>query len=145
MHLIKVNFRTQVNSLRSFLIKENREKHRKEDLTLHSGDEQDEFQRCMDLNDKWNSEISKLREARVLAENEQRKLEILEKLDRAEIRTRALKESIDMKVNLEMENSKTFITEENLQQYIEQALANPIDFNYSIDQQGNNSKKIAKE
>ena len=112
---------------------------------MHSSDEQDEFQRCMDLNDKWNSEISKLREARVLAENEQRKVEILEKLDRAEIRSKELKESIDSKVNMEMENSKTFITEENLQQYIEQALANPVDFNYSIDQQGNNSKKITKE
>lgn len=97
------------------------------------------------MNDKWNNEISIAREARILEENEQRREQILQNLDRAEIRSKDLKESFEKKVNVEMENSKTFITEENLQQYIEQALASPVNFNYSIDQQGNASNKITKE
>lgn len=97
------------------------------------------------MNEKWNNGISTVREARIFEENERRREKILQSLDQAEIRSRELRESIDRRVNLEMENSKTFITEENLQQCIEQALANPVDFNYFIDQQGNAPKKASKE
>lgn len=46
-------------------------------------------------------------------------------------------EKIEALVKKEKELSKTFITRENLETAIEHALANPVDYNFSIDLHGN--------
>lgn len=138
-------FRTQIASIRALLINENKEKSLKETLSLTPADEMAEFSRCSSLNDEWNAEIAKMREIRLAKENERRKTEILATLDSKEKEVLLLKESMNKKILAEKENSKSFITEKNLQQAIEQALANPISFLYAINSQGERVDKAKKD
>lgn len=125
-----------MNSLTKFLVMENKQKQIAENLAYTPTDEQAEFERCSSINDQWNSEIAKMRDARLASENENRRNQILELLDRQEERKKRLVERLDRRVLKEEENSKSFITEDNLQQAIEQALANPTSFMYAISPEG---------
>lgn len=104
---------------------------------LTPADEEAEYQRCSSINDKWNFEIAKRRDARLIQENAERREHILKRLDAKKIRDKNELEQIEARVRREKENSATFITHENIDKAIEHALANPVDYNFSIDLQGN--------
>lgn len=130
-------FRTQMRSLRLFFREEVESKKIKTQESLTPADEEAEFQRCSALNDGWNLEISKIRDERVAKENAERREFIQGRLELKKIRDKAQLEAIEAKVRKEKENSSTFITRKNIDQAIEHALANPVDYNFSIDLQGN--------
>lgn len=108
-------------------------------------DEEAEFQRCLAINDLWNQEIAKKRNVRVEEENERRREEILQNIENKKQREQAILKEVEEKIKREQIAAKSYITRENIDQIIEQALANPIDFNFYIDLQGKRSDEISSE
>lgn len=104
--------------------------------SLTPADEEAEFQRCSSINEQWNLEISKKRDARVSAENAERRAHIQKTLIYKAEKAKQVTEQVDEIVRKQKEASKTFITRDNVDKAIEEALANPTDYNFSIDLQG---------
>lgn len=103
-------------------------------------DEEAEFQRCSAINSEWNLKIAEIRDARVAKENEERREYIQERLELKEAREAQEMTLIEDRIRVEKESSKHFITRENIDQHIDQALANPVDYNFAIDLKGNKLK-----
>lgn len=124
-------------------------------IILTPEQEEEEFLRIKNANDEWNFEISKIRDARVAKENAERKEFILQRLDLKITREDQERERIEDIVRNEkvliytdcffrvlmnplfQENAKSFITRDNIDETIEVALSNPVDYNFSIDLNGN--------
>ena len=106
-------------------------------IVLTPEQEEAEFARCMQENEAWNHKISVERNERLLKERAQQAVKIRERLEAARVREEERMERIEEIVRREKELAKTFITHENLETAIEQALANTVDYNFSIDLQGN--------
>lgn len=113
---------------------ENKKILRAQEMT--PADEEAEFQRCYEINKQWNADISVIREARLAKENAERHALIQQSLENKKISDQRFLAKIDEKIKREIENAPSFITRDNLDQAIEEALANPVDFNFSIDLQG---------
>uniref|UniRef100_A0A1A9V554 Small ribosomal subunit protein mS26 n=1 Tax=Glossina austeni TaxID=7395 RepID=A0A1A9V554_GLOAU len=134
------NYRTQMRSIRQYLREENQriaETTTTDHIALTPKQEEEEFNRCLQENEKWNNEINKIRELRLAKEREETKAYVQEKLRLAEEREEEKMQRIESLVKKEKELSKTFITHEKLDEAIEHALANPVDYNFALDLQGN--------
>ncbi|CAO1397702.1 unnamed protein product [Diamesa hyperborea] len=134
------NYKTQMRSLRAFFREEVEQKKAvtsDDHIVVSAEQEEAEFQRMKSINDQWNMEITKVRDARIAKENEERREFIAGRVELKKVREQVEYESIEQRVRNEKENSKTFITRDNIDEAIEFALANPVDYNFSIDLQGN--------
>ncbi|XP_065359745.1 small ribosomal subunit protein mS26 [Calliphora vicina] len=134
------NYKTQLRSVRLFLREENQrldETSTAGHFVLTAEQEEAEFQRCLQENQKWNQEIAAIREQRLAKESQEKSEYVKERLRLAQEREEERMEKIEALVKKEKELSKTFITRENLEVAIEQALANPVDYNFAIDMRGN--------
>uniref|UniRef100_A0A1B6G7M1 Small ribosomal subunit protein mS26 n=1 Tax=Cuerna arida TaxID=1464854 RepID=A0A1B6G7M1_9HEMI len=92
---------------------------------------------CVKENDLWNVEVAKLREERLARETAVREKEIQAAIAQHERKQKALMEQIDANVRKEKEAAKTYITPENIDEAIENALSNIVDHNFCIDKEGN--------
>lgn len=135
--LTALSFRTQMRSVRAFFREEVERKKIIVAQELTPADEEAEYQRCSAINDEWNLEISKRRDARLIKENAERREHILRRLEAKKVRDQDELEKMEIRVRQEKENSATFITADNIDKAIEHALANQVDYNFSIDLQGN--------
>lgn len=126
-----------MRSVRLFFREEVARKKQKFAQEMTPEDEETEFQRCITINDEWNFEISKIRDARLAKENAERRVIIQSGIAARKIKQREELKLIEERVRKQKEASVSFITSENIDQAIEQALANPTDYNFSIDLQGN--------
>lgn len=134
------NYKTQLRSVRQYLREENQriaETSTAGHFVLTTEQEEAEFQRCLQENNKWNQEIAAIRELRLATEQHEKAEYVKERLSLAQEREEERMEKIEALVKKEKELSKSFITRENLDAAIEHALANPIDYNFSIDSHGN--------
>ncbi|CAH2054060.1 unnamed protein product, partial [Iphiclides podalirius] len=98
--------------------------------------EAEEWEQCVQLNEKWNAQVAAERE-----ERRKKELEAMEEyaLKRIEAKDKALRKRIvkaSEKIKVQKSLSSTFITPEKLDEAIDYALANPIDYNFAIDLQG---------
>lgn len=125
-----------MRSVRGFFRDEVNNKKLQVAQSLTPADEEAEYQRRSAVNDDWNFEISKIRDARIAKENAERHEFIQKRLELKEIREREALQKIEARVRREKENSATFITRDNIDQAIEHSLANPVDYNFAIDLQG---------
>uniref|UniRef100_A0A1L8ECS9 Small ribosomal subunit protein mS26 n=1 Tax=Haematobia irritans TaxID=7368 RepID=A0A1L8ECS9_HAEIR len=133
-------YKTQLRSVRQYLREENQriaETSTADHFVLTPEQEEADFQRCLQENEKWNREVALIREARLAKERQAKAEYVQERLSLAEEREEERMQKIEALVRKQKELSKTFITRENLDAAIEHALANPIDYNFSIDLQGN--------
>ncbi|CAG5056863.1 unnamed protein product [Parnassius apollo] len=136
---INNNYKTQMRAIRRFY----HEEMIKERSTLESASsemslrlEAEEWERCVQLNDKWNAQVA--------AEREERRKKEFEKMEeyalaRIEAKDKELKEKIAQaseRIRRQKELSTTFITPETLDEAIDHALANPTDYNFAIDLEG---------
>lgn len=94
-------------------------------------------ERCEQLNNAWNARIAAEREERLAAKLAARKEHILQRLELAEERRERQLAEVEELVRREKLASATFILKDNLDAAIEHALANPVDYNFAIDLQGN--------
>ncbi|KAL4705209.1 hypothetical protein ACJJTC_000207 [Scirpophaga incertulas] len=133
------NYNTYMRAIKQFY----RDEMVKEQTTSNSATSEmslkldaEEWARCEELNGKWNAQVSLERE-------ERRKIQLAEMeeyaLARMEAKDKQLREKIEKaseEIRIQKELSATFITPEKLDQAIEHALANPVDYNFAIDLQG---------
>ncbi|XP_044268744.1 probable 28S ribosomal protein S26, mitochondrial [Tribolium madens] len=98
---------------------------------------EEDFSRCKAINDEWNAELERLRNERIARQLEEdvkfaenRKQEWLK-------REKELLAQAEEIVRKEKEIVATFITPETLDEAIEKALNNPVDYNFAIDLEGN--------
>lgn len=130
--------RTEMKSIRSFLINEVKKTKLKTTILVKSPEQLEaEFSEAVALNNEWNAECSKIREARLEQFYKDRREEVLEKLQGKEERNEILKQKVLSRIEKELEQSPTFITEKNIDQAIELALTNIADYNFAIDLDGN--------
>uniref|UniRef100_A0A1B6DPR9 Small ribosomal subunit protein mS26 n=1 Tax=Clastoptera arizonana TaxID=38151 RepID=A0A1B6DPR9_9HEMI len=92
---------------------------------------------CVEENDRWNKEVAELRKARLLKSENEKRIEIANRLKEHETEQLEIKEKFEELVRKEKENSKYFITEKNIDEAIEKALNSTVDFNSVIDTNGN--------
>ncbi|XP_074095794.1 mitochondrial ribosomal protein S26 [Cotesia typhae] len=140
------NYNTQMKSLRGYFMKVVEENKEQLDEELNRKTEEKDFKRCMEINDQWNKVQAQNREERLRREDAERKREILKKLDAKKARDEGIMNEVETRVKKLKEEVKNFITEENIDQAIEEAMANPINYNYAIDSLGNKyDKSIVEE
>lgn len=106
-------------------------------IVLTPEKEEEEFQRCLNENAAWNALIASERNVRLANEREAKVAYVQERLDAYKLSQEERIERADKRIQYEIQQSKTFITHENLDEAIEVALANPVDYNYGIDMAGN--------
>lgn len=134
------NYKTQMRAIRRFYYDEMvKEKSSRESASSEMSQrlEAEEWLRSVELNEKWNIQVSLEREERRKAEVqalEERALKKIEVVDQM-IKERIAKASEE--ILREKNLSSTYITAETLEAAIENALANPTDYNYAIDLKGN--------
>uniref|UniRef100_A0A1B6L7S0 Small ribosomal subunit protein mS26 n=1 Tax=Graphocephala atropunctata TaxID=36148 RepID=A0A1B6L7S0_9HEMI len=92
---------------------------------------------CVRENELWNAEVAKLREERQAREAAIREKEIQAALAEHEREQKILMEQIDASIRREKEAAKSYITPENIDEAIENALSNVMDHNFCIDLEGN--------
>merc|ERR1712080_30411 len=81
-------------------------------------------------------EIAALRAKRLEQEAEQRKLEIAENIECIEKEEKVRIEKVDAFVRQEAKEIKNMIKQEDVVKAIEEALANPVDYEFAIDTEG---------
>ncbi|XP_021934609.1 probable 28S ribosomal protein S26, mitochondrial isoform X2 [Zootermopsis nevadensis] len=101
-----------------------------------SKDEEEEHLRCMKENEEWNKQVALLREQRLTKIQEARKEIILAKIIAFEEREKEQLEKAEQMVREEKERAKFYITADNIDKAIEDALISPVDHNYAIDLEG---------
>nr|XP_023012772.1 probable 28S ribosomal protein S26, mitochondrial [Leptinotarsa decemlineata] len=131
------NYRTQINSLKKFLYS----KHNIRYLASADPEEQrrgfeKDYEHCTEVNDDWNRKQQILRE-KYFADRLQEEITFAEKRIETElINAEKRFEEFEEIVRKEKANSKYFILEENLDEAIENALANQVDYNYALELNG---------
>lgn len=138
------NYRTQIKSLRKFFyLKHSVTLMAQADTEQLKKDFDEDFLRCQKINNEWNEVIRKQREERLAkelkADIEFAKNRLAERIKKKE-EVLAKAEEI---VRREKEQSKYFVTPENIDRAIEEAINNPIDYNFAIDLNGD--KIIGRE
>ncbi|XP_050523927.1 probable 28S ribosomal protein S26, mitochondrial [Daktulosphaira vitifoliae] len=99
--------------------------------------EEEQWKKCLQINEKWNTQIALARDERLVKEKEILRNDILKHLmENEEEQIKKLKE-IEEIVRLEKEKSKTYITVHNIDDAINNTLDNIVDHNYAIDLNGN--------
>lgn len=126
-----------MRSVRAFFREEVQTKKEMREAALTPADEEAEYQRCSAINEDWNLEIAKIRDARVAKENAERRAYIAQRIEDKKVRDKNLLQEMEEQVKKEKAVASTFITRKNIDEAIEVALANPVDFNFSIDPSGN--------
>nr|CAD7567547.1 unnamed protein product [Timema californicum] len=130
-------YRTYFSALRHYLSQEYEKNINQYTGLVDIGGQDSEHEDCMRINAEWNAEVAAEREERLVRQGEERKKIILETLIAAEKRQQERAQKADEIVRKEKINSKTFITAENIDKAIEDALATETDHNYAIDLEGN--------
>lgn len=106
-------------------------------LVVTPEEELAELERCRHLNDAWNATIAAERSERLERQLADRQAFILQRLELKEAREAAALAEAEEIVRREKQLSATYILKHNLDAAIEHALANPVDYNFAIDLQGN--------
>ncbi|CAL7938151.1 unnamed protein product [Xylocopa violacea] len=131
------NYRTLTKSLMAFFIEKEKERAMTcDEATLKANAEKD-FEICNYLNDQWNLRIAALREERLTNERKNRKEVIATKVQEKKERDLKIQERVDSEIKKAKEMAPTFITPENIDTAILQALENIVDHNVAIDIHGN--------
>ncbi|KAJ8965177.1 hypothetical protein NQ314_004320 [Rhamnusium bicolor] len=131
------SYRTQIKSLRRYLTY----KYCTKFLASEDPEEQkkifeEDFARCIEINKKWNEEQNVLREKRVAEELEVNLDFARNRIELELIKQEEKLQKVEEIVRREKEQGKSFITSENIDEAIEYALHNSVDYNFAIDLNG---------
>uniref|UniRef100_A0A023F743 Small ribosomal subunit protein mS26 n=1 Tax=Triatoma infestans TaxID=30076 RepID=A0A023F743_TRIIF len=130
------NYRTEMKSIRAFFAEQIQDAT--SESALDAAEEYDEeYKKCIELNEKWNAEVKLLREETLAKEKEAEIEEILNSIEETRIKMQERQQYIENIVRLEKEKSKSYITAENIDEALDKALENPVDYNFAVDLKGN--------
>ncbi|PSN50038.1 putative 28S ribosomal protein S26 [Blattella germanica] len=131
-------YKTHMHAIRTYFLEEIQETSAKSTVAIQEvKDEEDEHIQCMKINEEWNQQVSLIREDRLKKDEEIRREKVLRALAIAEEKRNAEKERIEQLVREEKERSKFYITPENIDKAIDEALGSIVDHNFAIDTDGN--------
>ncbi|XP_067656608.1 small ribosomal subunit protein mS26-like [Haliotis asinina] len=130
-------YNTHLRAVRNFITQTHQaDLARRAMLKAQQTDEEEEFAWIMEENNKWNSKVAAIRESRQREEQ----VQIQARHDRQvarRIKQKQMQEAQAHQVILaNIEESKNFITEENLDEEIEKLLNSRKDYNFAIDSSG---------
>ncbi|KAK0162446.1 hypothetical protein PV327_006221 [Microctonus hyperodae] len=131
------NYRTYKKSLIKFLVNIVDENKVQFDEKVLKKAEEDDYNHCMELNNQWNEEIKLIRDERLEKVEAVEKLRVFEKIAEKKEEEKKYLEKIEAKVRKVKQEAATFITRKNIDQAIEEALANVVNYNVAIDNNGN--------
>nr|CAH7763153.1 unnamed protein product [Callosobruchus chinensis] len=127
------NYRTKVKSLRKYLFSQHCT------LLLASEDPEaqkklfeEDHQRCIKINNDWNEKQSKLREEAMAEELEAKLSYARKRLEDQLMKQDEKQKAIEEIVQHQKEASKDFILPHNIDEAIDRALENPVDYNFAI-------------
>uniref|UniRef100_A0A0K0EMD0 Small ribosomal subunit protein mS26 n=1 Tax=Strongyloides stercoralis TaxID=6248 RepID=A0A0K0EMD0_STRER len=112
-----------------------------ESIRIEEGNELD---KCLALNEERNKKLRAEREKRDAEELAKTKDEIFQKIQNIIVEEEQDTNACREKVLLLIKQSHTFITKENLDKKLEEALDNPVSFDYAIDIHGNATEDIPR-
>lgn len=131
------NYRTQCNSLLKYFHIKYKDSIKCLDVQVVENTMKKDFELCSYINDRWNQHVAALRDERLAKEREERREQIKGKVKAKEERELELQELIDIKVKKAKQEAPTFITRENIDEAIENALETIVDHNAALDLKGN--------
>ncbi|KAK9509269.1 hypothetical protein O3M35_006619 [Rhynocoris fuscipes] len=132
------HYRTEMKSIRSFFKAHiNDTSSNVENYAIVLEDEVEEHKRCIEINEKWNAEVKMLREQTLAKEKDAELEEILKIIEENKIKAEKRQQEIEEIVRKEKERAKSYITAENIDEAIDKALENVVDYNFAIDLEGN--------
>ncbi|KAF5287573.1 hypothetical protein FQA39_LY15902 [Lamprigera yunnana] len=131
-------YRTEIKSLKNFFVeKYSAENLEKFDIEQHNKGIREDFIACNKINDEWNQQIKLQREERFTNELEENIELAMQRRDERMQRLVGKLEEIENIVSREKEASETFIDRTHIEDTIEYAINNPVDYNFAIDVDGN--------
>ncbi|XP_058807244.1 small ribosomal subunit protein mS26 [Phymastichus coffea] len=130
------NYRTCMKSIRNYFAERVASKEVAQDPVLIEKVEAEDFAKCSEINAAWNQEIALMREERLRKEKEIRDLQILQAIENKKLRDAEIIQSVEKKVRQAKIEVKTFVTQDNIDQAIEEALDNVTDYSKALDIDG---------
>lgn len=137
MHRIHNQYRTQMKSLMKYLSANYKTVSEEVDHEVHLKEFEEDFRKCSLLNDEWNAKVKIERDEYFKTKIELEVQQAREILESKILLEEQRMEELEQIVREQKELANTFITPENIDKVIEYALNNPIDYNFSIDLDGN--------
>lgn len=107
------------------------------DQSVLDKEEETDYNNSMKINEEWNKQIAAEREIRLAKEKEEKRLKVLEGIAYKKQKDAEIKAEVDKKIRETIQLEPTFITRDNIDQAIEEALANVVSYNKAIDTNGN--------
>nr|CAG4645185.1 EOG090X0FQ9 [Leptodora kindtii] len=130
-------YKTQMKSIRQYFVEqEQKQADTGEAAQLQAKKDEDEFHRLIEENCFENKVTAVFREAKLRELEESMKEKVALSLARKQERDRALMEEISTTINKEENAAVSFISRDDIQMAIEEALASPQDFNFAVDLSG---------
>lgn len=129
-------FRTQLRSVIAYFREEaqlNKSKSSADHIVITPEEAIIEMEKCLEINKQWNANCEAIRNGRIKTEYEQDSKYIEKQLEQKMYADEDKLQKIEETVRREKKESKTYITAENLDQAIENALVNSVDVNFAID------------
>ncbi|KAF7991428.1 hypothetical protein HCN44_002990 [Aphidius gifuensis] len=130
------NYRTYMKSIKAHMVKIVAANEVQFDEALMDQLEQEDYEKCMKLNDEWNEKVRISREKRHKELMDKRIEHALIKMKEKEEKKLNIMKNIEEQVRKMKIEAKTFITADNIDQAIEEALQNVVSYNSVIDLQG---------
>ncbi|XP_015119290.1 probable 28S ribosomal protein S26, mitochondrial [Diachasma alloeum] len=135
------HYRTYRKSIREYLVQLMEASQVQFDEELLKKAEEEDYTKCWNINEEWNKEVGKVRQIRLEKQHQDRKQQTLQIISEKRERHRQMMEKIEERVKKAKIEADTFITRENIDRAIEEALANVVDYNAAIDKEGNFYRK----
>ncbi|XP_015119100.1 probable 28S ribosomal protein S26, mitochondrial, partial [Diachasma alloeum] len=135
------HYRTYRKSIREYLVQLMEASQVQFDEELLKKAEEEDYTKCWNINEEWNKEVGKVRQIRLEKQHQERKQQTLQIISEKKERHRQMMEKIEERVKKAKIEADTFITRENIDRAIEEALANVVDYNAAIDKEGNFYRK----
>ncbi|XP_063882079.1 small ribosomal subunit protein mS26-like [Scylla paramamosain] len=131
------NYKTVMKAVRKHLREESVRTADTSELAMQQvAQEEEEHQQLMEYNRQENLRVAALREERIRKEHEAEIARVEASLvKQAQIAAEAEQEALRI-INETQELVKTFIKREDLEKAIEEAMENPTDYNFALDQEG---------
>nr|CAG4644379.1 EOG090X0FQ9 [Lepidurus arcticus] len=137
MRRVRNIYNTGMKSVRHYFFQESLKLADTGDFALHAAkSEQEEHLRLMEENRVENEKTAAVREARLARQREQEKEHISQLLVSEQMLSRKRLDEVEELVKKEIGLAELIITRDNVELAIEEALANPVDYNFAIDREG---------
>ena len=98
--------------------------------------EEDDYNRCYQINEEWNKKVAAERVIRLEQQRENKRLQILSNIQTKKERDEKIQQEVEEKVRAAKLLLPTLITRENIDQAIEDALAEIVDYNKALNPDG---------